>query len=220
MLYLCIYGRPRLDRNENDKGLKRGINMSREYHHGDLRNALIQEGLRIINEEGLEKLSIRKVAAACGVSHAAPKAHFQNKEALLNEIRKYVTEQFTKELREALQREKKNGAEAAVISMGRQYVRFFMNHPEYYQFFFCQKQAAAIHLNIAVDDPEDFSPFRLFRAQLLCYNGSLETPLSEKELEKLMIKAWTVVHGIASIACMDNVVYDGSWEDMIEELIE
>lgn len=86
--------------------------MSGEYHHGDLRNALIREGLRIINEEGLEKLSIRKVAAACGVSHAAPKAHFQNKEALLNEIRKYVTEQFTKELKEALQREKKNGPEA------------------------------------------------------------------------------------------------------------
>lgn len=82
-----------------------------------------------------------------------------------------------------------------------------------------QKQAAAIHLNIAVDDPEDFSPFRLFRAQLLCYNESLKAPLPEKELEKLMIKAWTAVHGIASIACMDNVVYDGSWEDMIEELI-
>lgn len=193
--------------------------MSSEYHHGDLRNALIREGLRIINEEGLEKLSIRKVAAACGVSHAAPKAHFQNKEALLCEIRKYVTEQFMEELSDAIHREEKNGMDAAVISMGKQYVRFFMEHPDYYRFFFCQQQADSIHLNLAVDDPKDFPPFRLFRAQMIRYNESLEEPMAEKALEEEMIKAWTVVHGIASIACMDNVVYDGSWEELIEKLI-
>ena len=53
------------------------------YHHKDLRNALIETGIQIVNTEGVNAFSLRKVAAACGVSHAAPYSHFQNKEELL-----------------------------------------------------------------------------------------------------------------------------------------
>ena len=42
------------------------------YHHKDLRNALIETGIQIVNTEGVNAFSLRKVAAACGVSHAAP----------------------------------------------------------------------------------------------------------------------------------------------------
>ena len=48
----------------------------RSYHHGDLRNALLQAALTMVDEIGLEQLSLRKVAASVGVSHAAPKHHF------------------------------------------------------------------------------------------------------------------------------------------------
>lgn len=44
----------------------------KQYHHKDLRNALIEKGIEIVNSEGLHSFSLRKVAAACGVSHAAP----------------------------------------------------------------------------------------------------------------------------------------------------
>ena len=49
------------------------------YHHKDLRNALIETGIQIVNTEGVNAFSLRKVAAACGVSHAAPYIHIQNK---------------------------------------------------------------------------------------------------------------------------------------------
>ena len=42
------------------------------YHHGDLRNALINAGLEILAQEGTNTLSLRKVARRAGVSHAAP----------------------------------------------------------------------------------------------------------------------------------------------------
>ena len=53
------------------------------YHHKDLRNALIEAGIQLVSTEGVNAFSLRKVAAACGVSHAAPYSHFQNKEELL-----------------------------------------------------------------------------------------------------------------------------------------
>src|ERR1700693_234097 len=53
------------------------------YHHGDLRNALIQAGLEILAEGGAAELDLRKVARKAGVSHAAPYRHFTDKQALV-----------------------------------------------------------------------------------------------------------------------------------------
>lgn len=193
--------------------------MSNEYHHGDLKNALVREGIRIVNEEGIEKLSMRKVAAACGVSHAAPKTHFENKEALLQEMRRYASEQLADELSESAKKGEKQGAAEAIVALGKQYIRFFMQHVDYFQFFFCQEQADTIHLNLDVDDENDFAPFRVFRSHVIKYNESLKERLSEKELEVLMIRIWVIVQGIASIIGMENVIYEGDWMELVEQLV-
>ena len=68
--------------------------MADTYHHGNLREALIEAGLKIINESGEDSLSLRKVAAACNVSHAAPYAHFMDKDELIEAIKSSVTDRF------------------------------------------------------------------------------------------------------------------------------
>lgn len=55
------------------------------YHHKNLKNDLIEKGIELVNKNGINQLSLRKVAQACGVSHAAPYSHFSNKEELLQE---------------------------------------------------------------------------------------------------------------------------------------
>lgn len=56
------------------------------YHHGDLKNALTEAGIDILAQEGVSGLSLRKVARKAGVSHAAPYAHFADKQALIAAI--------------------------------------------------------------------------------------------------------------------------------------
>jgi AcrR family transcriptional regulator len=58
----------------------------KQYHHGDLRNALIQAGIDILAKEGVSGLSLRKAARKAGVSHAAPYGHFADKQALVAAI--------------------------------------------------------------------------------------------------------------------------------------
>src|SRR5512137_1178135 len=58
----------------------------KSYHHGDLKNALIKAGIEILSKEGVGALSLRKVAQKAGVSHAAPYAHFADKQALIAAI--------------------------------------------------------------------------------------------------------------------------------------
>ena len=61
--------------------------MDREsYHHGDLKQELIHNGLLLLNKEGIEGFSLRKVASMCEVSHTAPYKHFKDKDGLINEI--------------------------------------------------------------------------------------------------------------------------------------
>lgn len=56
------------------------------YHHGDLKNALIQAGIKILADEGIKGLSLRKAARLAGVTHSAPYAHYADKQALIAAI--------------------------------------------------------------------------------------------------------------------------------------
>jgi AcrR family transcriptional regulator len=58
----------------------------KNYHHGDLKNALTRAGIEILAKEGVAGLSLRKVAKRAGVSHSAPYAHFSDKQSLIAAI--------------------------------------------------------------------------------------------------------------------------------------
>ena len=57
-----------------------------KYHHGNLRNALLAIATELLVEDGIQALSLRKMAQRAGVSHNAPYMHFADKEAVLAAI--------------------------------------------------------------------------------------------------------------------------------------
>jgi AcrR family transcriptional regulator len=97
------------------------------YHHGDLREGLLEAARAILEKEGLAALSLRAVARKAGVSHAAPYRHFPNHEALLVELAK----EGLAELRDAVA-----GAAASpgtqadrIAHIGGAYMRFVAKRP-------------------------------------------------------------------------------------------
>ena len=190
--------------------------MADTYHHGNLRQALIDAGIKIINDYGEDYLSLRKVAAACDVSHAAPYAHFKDKDDLLEAIKQSVTESFMNDLVEAV--EGKATADEAIIAMGRAYVTFFSKNPDYYIFLF-GKQNITAHLKMNKEYKNDYPPFLLLRRMYLRHleENGLEKTFEEQEIE--IIKIWSIVHGMASIACMKGVKSSINWKDLDERLL-
>ena len=93
------------------KGEPKGVE-GRGYHHGDLRNGLLEAARAILEEESLAALTLRAVARKAGVSHAAPYRHFKNRESLLAEVaaegflrfEATLQRQFERRLREATAR--------------------------------------------------------------------------------------------------------------------
>ena len=182
------------------------------YHHGNLRQALIDAGIKIINEEGESKLSLRKTAALCKVSHAAPYAHFANKEELVKAIKDSVTEQFTEDLTGAV--EEAGNAEEALLRMGKAYVCFFIRKPDYFRFLFGGQMIVA-HINADREYKEDYPPFVLLKNTYLRYIKEKKLKRSSEERELDIIDLWSRVHGLAALACMSGVTTSIDWEDKL-----
>ncbi len=185
------------------------------YHHGNLQLALIETGIALINKEGLGGFSLRKVAALCNVSHAAPYAHFKDKNQLQKAMREYVASKFTKLFEDILLNNDKNHP-SIIDKLGIAYVSFFIDNPEYFNFLFAQGD---IKINLSISDTakDSFPAFQIFKDTATAIYKSLRLP--DSQIENIIIIKWSVVHGLASIATMDGATYDKDWKSQIAELL-
>src|SRR5689334_13149884 len=78
------------------------------YHHGDLRDALVQAALREAEQGGPEAISIKALAKKLGVSQPAPYRHFADREALLHAVTAEAFRQFNVILRAAIDKPSKH----------------------------------------------------------------------------------------------------------------
>jgi len=174
------------------------------YHHGNLKNELIEMGLEYIDKNGVESLSLRKLAETAGVSCAAPYAHFKNKEDFLTAIQDYITERFMDVLTGAA--EFCNDKSRLLIVLGISYVRFFYENPLYYSFLF----------NKRCPDFELYSPFLFFRE---CVTTTIGKGLDEEQLKHTVIALWSMVHGLAGLITYEGVADPKRIPEEIEQII-
>ena len=103
------------------------------YHHGNLRRALIDETLAAIEQTGSAEISLRMLAQRLGVSHAAPYAHFPDKQALLTEI----AAEGLRRLATAIGTETAGGrADRPLTAHIRAYLAFATQQPGLYRLMF------------------------------------------------------------------------------------
>lgn len=106
------------------------------YHHGDLRRELLRAARRILARDGADALSLRAVAAAAGVSHAAPYHHFPTREALVAALASEGFAALSKALREASELAAERQPAARLVELGVAYVGFATREPELFTLMF------------------------------------------------------------------------------------
>ena len=99
------------------------------YHHGSLRDAILESAARMVEKEGVHALSVREAARRAGVSHNAPYRHFPDRDALLGAL---AAEGMTKLLKELGHRSGRELAEA--------YVRFALSRPQLFRLMFAGRR--------------------------------------------------------------------------------
>jgi AcrR family transcriptional regulator len=101
------------------------MSTSSSYHHGDLRQTVLETAGKILEKEGLEALSLREIARRTGVSHNAPYRHFPDRDSLLAALAHEGFERLGGALQSRPRRE-----------MGEAYVEFALAHPQRFRLMF------------------------------------------------------------------------------------
>jgi AcrR family transcriptional regulator len=164
-----------------------------KYHHGDLRNALIEIAIELLGEEGTHGLSLRKIAQRAGVSHNAPYMHFADKEALLAAISEAGFRLLSIQVESAISRAGSSTREQ-LMAASNAYVNFAIDRPDRLQVMFYPYDAAKYPSTIAASQ---LSLNRLFE---IVKTGQENGSLIAGNTEEMTKSIWAMVHGIATIS--------------------
>ncbi len=158
------------------------------YHHGDLRSALIEAGLALLDERTIDALSLREVARAVGVSATAVYRHFPDKQALLMALCREGAERLGAAQQSAM--DAAGGGQAGFDAAGQTYVRFALAQPALFRLMMTTTAVGGF------DGGQASSAMRLLRETVADLAGS---DASADQARLHAAHAWSLVHGMAML---------------------
>lgn len=102
------------------------------YHHGDLPAALLSAVGMIVNEDGIDALTLRAAARRAGVSHGAPAHHFGDKRGMLTAFAKQAAVHLERCVLDMLAPLPPDACAQRLVSIGLGYLDYSMIHPAHY----------------------------------------------------------------------------------------
>ncbi|WP_439369225.1 TetR/AcrR family transcriptional regulator [Bradyrhizobium sp. PMVTL-01] len=180
------------------------------YHHGALREALLQAAERVLERDGLAGLTLRAVAREAGVSHAAPTHHFGDLTGLVSELAAIGFRQFNAAMVSAC--DAATTPLARALARPKAYVAYAQAHPGMYGLMFRTERL-------------DYSRPSLHEAAEASFAG-LANAIGMMRQEQIsgdaltlnqgaaIARAWSMVHGFTML------LLDGRLEDILERLPE
>lgn len=192
--------------------------------NSNLKQALIHNGLLLLNQEGIDGFSLRKVALMCGVSHNAPYKHFKNKEELIQGIINEVWKEFHITL-SSVAKTHPNNSKLQLIELGKAYVRFMVENPEYLKFMFLSDHALPIAIEAGTCKVEQDSFICETNNSFAILRECAEQYFQEKNVDTSLylqktLALWSLVHGIAILIAKKNIEYKGDYLTLVESMIQ
>ncbi len=157
-----------------------------KYHHGDLRRAIMEAALALIEEAGIQNLSLREIARKIGVTTAAPYYHFKDREALLIQIAIQGYGELLKSLESA--RGSVRAGKDELEAEARAYLRFAQEHGALYAVMF-SVEVAMKYEYVELKGTAD----RCFA--VVCGSIAKRRKLGLKESAEAALCAWSLLHG-------------------------
>jgi AcrR family transcriptional regulator len=164
------------------------------YHHGDLKNALIEAGVQILSTEGLSGLSLRKVALKAGVSYQAPYSHFADKQALIAAISTEGYHRLYDAIRSAAELHDGNPP-AQLIECAWAYVSFALEDRDHFK----------LTMSGALEKEADYPAFVEMSQQAfalvlgLVEAGQESGILRPGPADLAAVSLWSMIHGLVSL---------------------
>ena len=165
----------------------------KRYHHGNLREALLQAAIQLIGEVGPAGFTLREVARRAAVSHNAPYRHFQDKEELLAAVATQGFHGLTEAMLNAV-RQQSDSVERLKLA-GLAYVEFALRRPEHFTVMFDAPVSRSKDSDFAQSGEQAFAT--LLNLVTTCQQ---EGRLPSGDPLSFALLAWSMVHGVAKLA--------------------
>jgi len=166
----------------------------RSYHHGNLKEALINAALELIAKKGPAGFTFAEAARWAGVSPAAPYRHFRDRDELLADVARRGFEQFAGALERAWDGGKPEPF-AAFERLGKAYLAFARTEPAYYSAMFEAGVPLDISAELTAAGDRAFAVIRVASETLI---GRM--PATRRPPALMMaLHIWSLSHGIASL---------------------
>jgi AcrR family transcriptional regulator len=185
------------------------MNERKRYHHGNLREALVEAALSLIGEKGALGFSFAEAARRAGVSPAAPYRHFRDRDALLAETARHGFERFADRL-EAAWDGGRPAPVAAFEAVGRAYLDFAREEPAYF--------TAMFETGLPHQPGESGAGARAFAAlERACAAVAALAPSDRRPPTRMMaLHVWSLTHGVATLFGRDGCGAPISAEELLE----
>lgn len=169
-----------------------GSDERRSYHHGSLKDALIDAARRLVSERGLAGFTLAEAAKLVGVTGAAPYRHFADRHALVEELARRGFEQFGAKLRAAWDGGQPN-ARTALQRMGDSYVGFARDEPGLYTAMFGNVQT------LSAPGPGAAATHALDVLKIAAAATLDDGVGRDKAARELAFELWSQSHGVAML---------------------
>jgi AcrR family transcriptional regulator len=189
---------------------------ARPYHHGNLREALLRAGEHALETGGVQNLSLRELARTAGVSHAAPRRHFPDKQALLDALAQSGWDQLGTILAAAID-DAGPDFDARLLGIARAYVAFATAHPALVELMFASKHQAGAPPELAEASERAFAP-----ALAAVADGQAAGAVVPGDPERVAIVALASLQGLVALAnngMVGDAPLDGLLEDALQRLL-
>lgn len=193
--------------------------LKQPYHHGDLKNALIQAGIEILSTEGLEALTLRKVAGKAGVSHSAPYAHFVDKQALIAAISTEGYRRLYERISTALS-DYAPDARTMLLETAWAYIQFALDDPACFKLMF----SGILEQENEYPEFVEMSHKNFEGVVRLVEHCQAAGVLRPGAADVLAVSVWSLVHGFAALLLerqiSHNILQRGSLKELLWETIQ
>jgi AcrR family transcriptional regulator len=177
------------------------------YHHGDLRNALIISAAELIERDGTLEFSMAEAAAKAGVSGAAPYRHFADKEELLRAVRQLAILGLGAEATKTAAQHP-TGSIEGILNMGHTYLSYARKKRAFFSLMWDDRgNIEEIRENVAEDNGGFMVLVKL--VEVFCKNNG-NAPINSLQLAT---QIWSMTHGIATLEASQLInLFDRSIE--------
>ncbi len=188
----------------------------KKYHHGDLKLALLDEGAKILQNEGEVGLSMRKLATDLGVSRTALYHHFRDKDDLLCAIAEEGFRRFTARVTPDGMSSSERSRDLGFDKIISNYLSFATDNAHYYDLMFSGRLWKSQILTMSLKEAA-YASFKTF-VELVEVWQSVGNGRKDIEALRLAQVAWSTLHGLSRLL-IDGIYVDQSSVDVISKNI-